>query len=202
MPPKAKKFTRDKESKIDSIIQTTVELIEEKGYSSFSVDDIPDRAKLSIGTVYRYFPNGKRDILHEIIARNNQILTEMINLQDLHEGSFYDFWRYVIESYLRGHRDAKFSLTAIEYSLGGDKQFTDILRPILMEFYLKLVARVREFGIFSSLTESELLSRVGMAFGVAGLFIKTHVRNSLFKSDDKLVDYLVEISRVTFEMES
>ena len=202
MPTKPKKFTRDKESKINSILQATVELIEEKGYSNFSVDDIPTRAKLSIGTVYRYFPNGKRDILHEIITRNNRVLIEMITSWDPHEESFYDFWRYVIESYLRGHREAKFSLTAIEYSLGGDKQFIDILRPILMEFYLKLVATVSEFEIFSSLTERELLSRVGMAFGVAGLFVKTHVRNSLFETDEKLVDYLVKISRVTFEMES
>lgn len=202
MSAKRKKFTRDKESKISSIVQATVDLIEEKGYSSFSVDDIPKRAKLSIGTVYRYFPNGKSDILHEIITRNNRVLMEMIALRDPLEGSFYDFWRHVIENYLLGHREAKFSLTAIEYSLGGDTQFTDILRPILMEFFQRLVAIVSEFGTFSSLSEKELYSRVAMAFGVAGLFVKSHIGSPLFKSDEKLVDYLIEISRITFEMES
>ncbi|MFW9843398.1 MAG: TetR/AcrR family transcriptional regulator [Candidatus Thorarchaeota archaeon] len=202
MSAKPKKFTRDKESKINSILKATVDLIEEKGYSSFTVDDIPKRASLSIGTVYRYFPNGKSDILHEIITRNNRVLMEMINLRDSHEGSFYDFWRHVIDSYLRGHREAKFSLTAIEYSLGGDTQFTNILRPILMDFFQKLVSIVSEFGTFSALSQKELYSRVAMAFGVAGLFVKSHVRSSLFKSDEKLVDYLIEVSRITFEMES
>jgi len=189
-------------SKISSIVQATVDLIEEKGYSSFSVDDLPNRAKLSIGTVYRYFPNGKSDILREIITRNNQVLMDMITLYDSNEASFYDFWKHVIESYLRGHREGKFSLTAIEYSMGGDSQFTEILKPLLIAFFQKLVGIISGFETFSSLPEKELYTRVVMAFGVAGLFVKSHVNSSLFKSDEKLVDYLVEVSRVTFEMES
>ena len=202
MPPKPKKFTRDKESKINSIIQATVDLIEEKGYSSFSVDDIPNRAGLSIGTVYRYFPKGKSDILHEIITRNNQILMELINSVEIGEESFYDFWRRVINSYLHGHREGLFRLTAIEYTMGGDSQFTEILRPILIEFYKKLVDIISGFKEFPSLSETELYTRVVMAFGVAGLFVKSHVKTSLFKSDENLVDYLIEVSRITFEMKS
>lgn len=90
------------------------------GYACFSVYDILRRADLSIGTVYRYFPSGKRGILREIITRNNRALMEMIALDGSTEGTFDDLWRRVIAGYLRGHVEDRFSLTAMEYSFEAD----------------------------------------------------------------------------------
>ena len=201
MAGKSKKFRRDKKSKIDSIIQATVALIEEKGYSGFSVNEIPDRINLSIGTVYRYFPNGKSDILREIITRNNQILMEMISLDDVKEETFYDFWRRVISSYIRGHRECLFSLTALQYSHGSDSQFKEVLGPIAMEFFQKLADQISRFQEYPTLSEREIFERVVLVFGFVGLLAKAPTGSSFFKSDEQLVEYLMEISRLTFEME-
>lgn len=175
-------------------------LIEERGYSGFSVDDIPRRANLSIGTVYRYYPGGKRDILREIIARNNQALIEMIALDDSSEGTLDDLWRRVIVGYLRGHVEGRFSLTALEYSFGADAQFKEVLGPIVAEFLQELAGRISRLRAFPALSERELFERVILVFGIIGLLVKSHVKRPIFKTDEQLVEYLVEISRITFEM--
>jgi len=200
MVGKSKKFRRDKKSKIDSVIQATVALIEEKGYSGFSVNEIPERTNLSIGTVYRYFPNGKSDILHEIITRNNQALMEMIFQEGSEEETFNDFWKRVIASYIRGHREGLFSLTAMEYSFGAEPQFKEVLAPMVAEAFKKLVGQIRNFGAFPKLSEKTLFERVTLVFGFLGLLAKAPPTTSLFKSDEQLVDYLMELSRLTFEM--
>jgi len=197
---KSKKFKRDKRSKIDSVIQATVALIEEKGYTGFSVNEIPDRTNLSIGTVYRYFPNGKSDILQEIITRNNQALVEMIFLDDLKAENFDDFWRRVISSYFRGHNEGLFSLTALEYSYSSDSEFKEILGSITMGFFQRLVSQIIKLQAFPTLTERNLLERVTLVFGFIGLLVKSHVKRPIFKSDERLVDYLMDISKLTFEM--
>ncbi len=201
MVGKSKKFRRDKKSKIDSVIQATVALIEEKGYSGFSVNEIPERTNLSIGTVYRYFPNGKSDILREIITRNNQVLMEMIFQDDFKEGTFHDFWKRVISSYLRGHREGLFSLAALEYSYGADSQFKEVLGSVVVEAFQKLVGQIQRLQVFPELSERDLFERVSLVFGFLGLLAKAPATTSFFKSDEQLVDYLMKVSRITFEME-
>ncbi|MFW9975868.1 MAG: TetR/AcrR family transcriptional regulator [Candidatus Thorarchaeota archaeon] len=199
MTGESKKFRRDKRSKIDSVVQATVALIEEKGYSGFSVNEIPERTNLSIGTVYRYFPRGKSDILREIIARNNQALVEMIFLDDVKEENFFDFWRRVIFSYLRGHREGLFSLAALEYSYGSDSEFKEVLGSIAMEFFKRLVSQLIKLQTFTTLSERDLFERVTLVFGFIGLLVKSHVKRPFFKSDERLVEYLMDISKLTFE---
>lgn len=70
MMQREKKFSRDKEAKIEATINALSKLIAERGYSRTSVKHIPDRVGLSIGTVYWYFPKGKIDIVREILNRN------------------------------------------------------------------------------------------------------------------------------------
>ena len=200
MTERPKKFRRDKESKIQSIVTATTELIEEKGYARFSVDDIPERAGLSIGTVYRYFPNGKSDILKMIIKRNNMILLEMIEPEDHTGEKFYDFWKRVIASYLKGHREGSFSFTAMRYTLDDDSQFKEILRPIVSEFFENLVSYSTNFSEVSRLPKNEIYQRIAIVFGIIGMLVKSHVERPLFKSDDSLIEYLLDVSRLTFEM--
>ncbi|MFW9800506.1 MAG: TetR/AcrR family transcriptional regulator, partial [Candidatus Thorarchaeota archaeon] len=72
-----KKFTRDKDAKIEEIIETMIDIIREKGFHRASVRDIPEKADVSIGTVYRYFPKGKEDIFFEIMRRNMRSITDL-----------------------------------------------------------------------------------------------------------------------------
>ena len=60
---------------ISKILESFYGLIQEKDYEKISIRDIKNKAKISIGAIYHHFPQGKPDILHEMIKRNrNKIL--------------------------------------------------------------------------------------------------------------------------------
>ena len=56
----------DDKAKIISIQDATTMLIGAKGYEKVIIQDIANSASVSIGLVYKYFPNGKFDILKGI----------------------------------------------------------------------------------------------------------------------------------------
>ena len=58
-----KKFSRNKQAKIEKIYDAFFRLVSERGYGKTSTNHVAEEAGVSIGTVYRYFPDGKDDIL-------------------------------------------------------------------------------------------------------------------------------------------
>ena len=200
MPRKAKKFIRDKESKIDAIIRATIDLIDERGYSSFSVNDIPSKAGLSIGTIYRYFPHGKKDILKEILKRNTKKMIDIRILDEINDSNFNRIWSKIVSEYVRGHREKRFTLSEIGLTYKTDEEFTQDLRPIIIEFYQKFANRFRNLKMFNDVTDYELLVKIAMAFGIMGTFTKSQMKQSFFESDDRLIEYLNAISRTIFKL--
>ena len=72
----------------ETIIQTTQELIEKKGYSNLNINEVAYVAKVSVGTLYYHFPKGKIDILAEIMSRKTESYFERFNEQLLKENIF------------------------------------------------------------------------------------------------------------------
>lgn len=62
-----------------SIVETAQKLIEKKGYSNLNVNEVAYVAKVSVGTLYYHFPNGKVDILAEIMSRKTEGYVEEFN---------------------------------------------------------------------------------------------------------------------------
>jgi len=54
--------------KVNFIIEATAQLLEEKGLSGLSTNKIVERAGISIGTLYQYFPN-KESIIHHLLQK-------------------------------------------------------------------------------------------------------------------------------------
>jgi len=78
----------------ERILQTAEDAIREKGYSNLNVNDIAYLAKVSIGTLYYHFPNGKISMLAEILTRMQQRAFEttghMLDSKDLTQGGSFD----------------------------------------------------------------------------------------------------------------
>jgi len=56
---------------VEAILQATVELIDTVGWTHTSTNRIAERAGVSIGSLYQYFPN-KESILAEVVARHHE----------------------------------------------------------------------------------------------------------------------------------
>lgn len=65
-------ITMRKSEAKERILKTTEKTIRKKGYTNLNVNDIAYLAKVSIGTLYYHFPEGKTSILAELLSRMQQ----------------------------------------------------------------------------------------------------------------------------------
>ncbi|MFB0502769.1 MAG: TetR/AcrR family transcriptional regulator [Candidatus Bathyarchaeia archaeon] len=195
---KKKKFSRDKESKIRAITKATIELIGEKG-PNFSVNEIPKKAGLSIGTVYRYFPRGKADILSEALRRNIREFLASIKKDALDIESLKQMWANVISEYVELKRDY---LPASELLVEIASQNTELyeeLSLIVLGFYRSFAQNIRKFDFCKGLPEDELIQRVGLSFAVMQTVVRVHSSYHVFRSDDGYKNYLLRVVLAAFE---
>ena len=202
MTQRRKKFSRDKESKIRTIIEATIELIEEKGPTSFSVNDIPERAGLSIGTVYRYFPRGKDDIIAEILRNNIAGFIELVEDSTKDATSIDEAWATIIKAYM-GLKREYLSIDAflVDAAPRGSELF-DELAPVVMDFYGALSRILGRFDSFGELTEEQIMIRLGLSFSMMRTAVRGQSAFPVFEGDEELSGYLLRVVQAAFEPSS
>ncbi|MEM9777877.1 MAG: TetR/AcrR family transcriptional regulator [Chloroflexota bacterium] len=75
---KQRKPTQERaKARVEAIINATRELIQEKGSSSLKIQEIAERAGVTAGSMYQYFPN-KQAILKALYEQYNEQVQEMM----------------------------------------------------------------------------------------------------------------------------
>lgn len=194
-----KKFTRDKDSKIEEIIETMIDIVREKGLHRASVRDIPERADVSIGTVYRYFPKGKVDIFFEIMRRNIRRILDLDVPDELDYTGFMKVWSHIIGLAIDARRSRLFvaELTSLPLSTG-QETFQEITK-IASSFYTDLARRFKKVDQLSGCSEAELFRKIVMLQHIIDRVTNTHLKFPLFADDEELAKYLLRLVEVTFE---
>ncbi len=90
---------RDKEAKIRGIAQATQQLLERGDLSQLTIRDIAEEADVSVGLIYKYFPEGKPGIIKEIGLTTIHNLIDVLGSID-EEMDFPDFLNSFIGSVL------------------------------------------------------------------------------------------------------
>ena len=67
-----------RERQADRILQAAEECFARSGFQATSMDEVIAAAGMSSSTVYRYFPEGKRSLIREVLARRMGPLVERI----------------------------------------------------------------------------------------------------------------------------
>ncbi len=194
-----KKFTRDKATKIQTIIDTMTAIIREKGLHRASVRDIPERSDLSIGTVYRYFPKGKTDIITEIMRRNIRGTLDLEIPDDLDLPGFMQVWTHMIGTAIQIRRSNLFieELATPLMSAGHEtyREFTNMVSG----FYNELATRFRTVEQFKKYSEAELYRRIVLTLNIIDRVANIHMKFPLFANDKELAKYLLRVVEVSFE---
>lgn len=131
--------TRNKQQKIIQIKRTFMSLVESHGYLETTNKLIAQRANVSVGLVYKYFPRGKVDILRQLILDSQAVfaVTEeelslpipVPNEDPSHSmKSLHEFIYQMLEFIVDGHmRNAKF-IRALEIAMLADSSsFEDLV---------------------------------------------------------------------------
>ncbi|MHA1907979.1 MAG: TetR/AcrR family transcriptional regulator [Candidatus Thorarchaeota archaeon] len=195
-----KKFTRDKDTKIETIITSMTEIIREKGLHQASVRDVPERADLSIGTVYRYFPKGKVDIVREMMRRNIQATLDLDVPDELDQSGFMKIWSHMIDTAIEVRRSNLFveGLMAPLLSAGDEtyREFTNMV----LRFYNDLARKFKRVDQLQDCSEAELFRRIVAMLNILDRVTNIHVKFPLFADDRELAEYLLRVVKITFEV--
>lgn len=195
-----RKFTRDKDAKIEEIIETMIDIIREKGLNRASVRDIPKRVDVSIGTVYRYFPKGKVDIFFEIMRRNMQSITNLDLAEILDYPGFLKVWSTIIEHAIEVRRSNLFVQELVNPQLNRDQDTIQAITKIATNFYNDLAKKFKKVSQLKGCSEAEIFRKVALLFHIQDRVINTHIKFPVFSDDNELRRYLLRVVEVTFEV--
>ena len=191
MPKTRTRKTREENMEI--IKETTLEYLKNTSYLDLSINKIAESSEINISQIYRYFPNGKPDIL---IAIGNDIVQKGAPNPELPK---YKDPRILlldlIKFYIRTHKESKKILVSL--------QTVFLSYPELMAQDAKNVeAGVSDFNVlktcierFGVKEEKKLNEKTRVMFHLIDTMIHRHVLEvKITPTDKELAELLVNIT--------
>jgi TetR/AcrR family transcriptional regulator len=174
----------------DKIINTTIDMIQTKGYNNISTNHIAEQAGISIGTLYYHFKNGKPDIVKELLIRGYAEFLDEVKLEYVNQDNFPQFLKEFLERYIRQHKKNKSLIVAIEMALLTNKSLFRDLEYIQTELKLiPIISKVLLQVGYSYEKDIENVSK--MLLRSIDTIIHRHVIYEDFvKNDEELVEFL------------
>lgn len=189
-----------------SIVETARKLIEKKGYSNLNVNEVAYVAKVSVGTIYYHFPNGKVDILAEIhsqkTASNVEMFKQEIGVEKLLEKgmSTEDSLRWIFKKVIELRRADRQFLSAIQSEMfSNPDDFIELTKKYVSSDGLRQAIDVFvEVLMKGAETEAKSLTEMGdkqdKMQRVVGLMMTYQIIfPGYFGDDDEFVDLVLRI---------
>ena len=104
MTSRKKPLRRNKLAKIKAIIEATRTLVGKKGYVATTTNHIAEAAGVSIGLVYKYFPEGKGEIAYHISLHDHSSIMEKISLAGTKKGELHKRLHKMLLIWISQHR--------------------------------------------------------------------------------------------------
>jgi AcrR family transcriptional regulator len=191
------KKTREESKKatIQKIVQTTKTMILRDGYNAITTTKIANEAKISVGIIYSYFPEGKPAIAKEIFKEGIIKLIDDEIISDLNEDTFPTFIKQIITKFVSQHRENESILIAMSIAiLTNDEIFKNFLFLNQTEFdkVTKLILVMKELGLYSD----PVSAKTGiLLLKILDTLIHHHiVFEEIFESDSELIEFLSEFA--------
>ncbi|MBN1801970.1 MAG: TetR/AcrR family transcriptional regulator [Candidatus Lokiarchaeota archaeon] len=187
-----KKFSRNKEEKIELIYETFFNLVLKKGYHKISTNHIAKTAKISIGTIYKYFPKGKEDIMRKYFETS---MEEILNINDLiviNDDNIRSFLnRFIMDLYKNHEKKVGYNL-ALRSAIQADKQLLEAHKNKIELTFKEIAQHLRKKNNnFRQIPEEKLIEIFIFLYNLINAIIYHHLAiMKLFESSDRLVVYL------------
>ena len=175
----------------DRILKAAKKLIVKNGYSAVSSRKIAKESKISVGTLFYHFPNGKLSILYEIILAYGNKFIESFDISQVGELNNPEVGKAYLFKYLERHRQFaplingfeielltnKNALKDLEKMMQSEKNRLDtFLKSIFLKFYPNVKEPEKTFNIVGRICTS---------------LIHTHViLDNFYGTDEEFVDIL------------
>jgi AcrR family transcriptional regulator len=196
-----KKFRRNKQEKIDLIYDTFFNLIIDKGYHKTSTNHIAEKAGVSIGTIYKYFPNGKQDIMRKYFEETMENVLKSSNLFNVDENKIRDFLKDFILVLYKNHKEKKGYNIAFRSAIQSDKILLEAHKERLSNSFKEASRLLREKNeIFKKIPEERLIKIFIFLYNLINALIYHHLSvMKLFDTDSEFTDYLSNLTAFSLQ---
>ena len=191
----SKKFSRNKTEKIRKIIETTFNLIEKKGYDGVSTNHIAAESKISIGTIYRYFPEGKPAIIQAVAIDMYDKFPIQKMIQSIDTNNVQDFISNLVEYYIQYHRENFTLMKATDKATLSSSIVRHEIDAFIKQVLQKLLKNTHKLPIFAQFKAGELENKLIIILKTIDSIIHRHLFFSpFFDTDKELTSFLVKLS--------
>ena len=190
-----KKFSRNKQEKIDLIYNTFFTLILKKGYHKTSTNHVAKSAKISIGTIYKYFPKGKEDIIRKYFEESMETMLDREDLFNIDNNNIGDFLNNFILELYKNHEEKKGYNLAFRSAIQSDKALLDAHKEKVFILFKDTAQKLRkENESFKQIPEERLIEVFIFIYNLINAILFHHISvMKLFDTGDKLVEFLSNI---------
>jgi len=190
-----KKFSRNKQEKINSIYSTFYRLLNEVGYDRITTNSIAEVSKISIGTIYRYFPNGKTSIMKGTLEHTSNKIFDINDFNNMNEDNLVEMTKYLIQKHLTVHRDNYQYHLAVNQAIMSNKELFNDYGYNITELFKSIAEEIQETNsFFKSVPQSYLIGILVRIFNILEAFIHRHLFiTPIFPTDEELIDFLSQV---------
>lgn len=188
----AKKFSRNKQEKIDLIYKTFFKLILKRGFHKTSTNHVAKSAKISIGTIYKYFPKGKEDIIRKYFEESMKHFFERINLISISNDNIREFLNHFILELYKNHLENKGYIIAFRSAIQSDRNLLKSQNEDVFTFFRDMAQELRMTNVsFKQIPENKLVEMFIFIYNLINAVLYHHLAiMELFETDEKIVDFL------------
>jgi AcrR family transcriptional regulator len=174
-------FQRNKDQKITDIQEAFTELINTIGYEKTTIRQIASRADISVGIIYRYFPQGKPSIAAALYEKNLRA-----NISHFAIEPDKEILDKILRNHLKSHNENKAMYKAFDQAILSNQ---DVFESAKKDRKTLLKEYVRENKI-----PGENVDRWLTSYNVIDAIIHRHLFiNNVCENDEKLIQLLFKI---------
>lgn len=186
------KKVRNKEKTIKKVYDTFFKLVLEKGYHKASTNKIAKSAKISIGTLYHHFPEGKKDIIRKYFENSVETSFELDKFEKFDFANMALIFRGFVSNVLRNHKENKAYYIAFRSAILSDDNLAQAHKARVIEISTEFVTKLQKSGeFFKAIEKARLIRSFAFIYNIVNAIIYHHiVFMDLFENDEDLIDYV------------
>lgn len=188
----SKKFSRNKQEKINLIYDTFFKLILKQGYHKTSTNHVAKSAKISIGTIYKYFSKGKEDIIRKYFEESMETFLDSQDFSIVNDENVRDFLNRFVLDLFKNHEENKGYNLAFRSAIQSDKKLHNSHKEKIFIFFKDTAQKLRKINKnFKQIPEERLVETFIFIYNLINAILYHHLSiMELFDAEDKLVEYL------------
>lgn len=189
-----KSFRRNKTEKIRLIVEAYLDLLAERGYHQTTTNHVAEVAGVSIGTVYRYFPGGKEEILLRAFDQARDLILAPEEFASYIPERASQVFRPFIERYIKNKRQNPQRMLAFRQAIESEKKILEAYRARIRTTCEELVHSLQTTSsFFRAIPTLYLIDRFVWVYNYVEAVIYHHIIiMPLFDNDGHLLSFLVD----------